>query len=44
VPIGALNDDFQTVLKVVKTTQGLETQELRNVRFVPLISEESTST
>jgi|MEHZ01.2.fsa_nt_MEHZ010659814.1_2 protein-L-isoaspartate(D-aspartate) O-methyltransferase len=44
VPIGALNDDFQTVLKVVKTAQGLETQELRNVRFVPLISEESTST
>jgi protein-L-isoaspartate(D-aspartate) O-methyltransferase len=40
VPIG-FNDDFQTILKVVKTDGGLETQELRAVRFVPLVSEES---
>lgn len=39
VPIG-FNDDFQTILKVVKTDDGLETQELRSVRFVPLVPEE----
>lgn len=39
VPIG-ISDDFQTVLKVVKTEDGLETQELRSVRFVPLVPEE----
>jgi protein-L-isoaspartate(D-aspartate) O-methyltransferase len=44
VPIGGLNDDFQTVLKVVKTPHGLETQELRDVRFVPLIPAEATGT
>lgn len=42
VPIG-LSDDFQTLLKVVKTEHGLETQELRDVRFVPLIPEEATA-
>lgn len=40
VPIG-LSDDFQTILKVVKTEHGLETQELRDVRFVPLIPGEA---
>jgi protein-L-isoaspartate(D-aspartate) O-methyltransferase len=43
VPIG-LSDDFQTILKVVKTDHGLETEELRDVRFVPLIPEVSTGT
>lgn len=43
VPIG-LDDNFQTILKVVKTKNGLETQELRDVRFVPLIPEEATGT
>ncbi len=43
VPIG-LTDDFQTILKVVKTDHGLETDELRDVRFVPLIPEEATGT
>ncbi len=43
VPIG-LSDDFQTILKVVKTDHGLETEELRGVRFVPLIPEVSTGT
>ncbi len=43
VPIG-LSDDFQTILKVVKTDHGLETEELRDVRFVPLIPGVSTGT
>jgi len=43
VPIG-LTDDFQTILKVVKTDHGLETEELRDVCFVPLIPEEATGT
>jgi len=43
VPIG-ISDDFQTILKVVKTDHGLETEELRDVRFVPLIPEEATGT
>ena len=43
VPIG-LGDNFQTILKVVKKENGLETQELRDVRFVPLIPEEATGT
>jgi len=43
VPIG-LSDDFQTILKVGKTDHGLETEELRDVRFVPLIPGVSTGT
>jgi protein-L-isoaspartate(D-aspartate) O-methyltransferase len=43
VPIG-LSDDFQTILKVIKTDHGLETEELRDVQFVPLIPEEATGT
>ena len=43
VPIGR-DENFQTILKVVKKTNGLETQELRDVRFVPLILEEATGT
>jgi protein-L-isoaspartate(D-aspartate) O-methyltransferase len=41
VPIGR-DENFQTILKVVKKKNGLETQELRDVRFVPLILEEAT--
>ena len=43
LPIG-LGEDIQTVLRVTKKDSGLETKELRNVRFVPLIPEETTST
>ena len=43
VPIG-LSDDFQTILKVVKTDHGLETEELRDDRFVPLLPGVSTGT
>ena len=43
VPIG-LGDNFQTILKVVKKKNGLETQELRDVKFVPLIPEVATGT
>ena len=43
VPIG-LGDNFQTILKVIKKKNGLETQELRDVKFVPLIPEIATGT
>jgi len=43
VPIG-LDENVQTILKVVKKKNTLETQELRDVRFVPLIPEEATGT
>ena len=43
VPIG-LGDNFQTILKVIKKKNGLETQELRDVKFVPLIPEVATGT
>ena len=43
VPIG-LGDNFQTILKVIKKKNGLETQELRDVKFVPLIPEVTTGT
>ena len=35
-----LGNGVQPVLKVVKTSHGLETTELRDVRFVPLVTEE----
>ncbi len=41
VPIGT-NDHYNTILKVTKKRDGLETEELRDVRFVPLIPEEAT--
>ena len=41
VPIGT-NDHYNTVLKVTKKRDRLETEELRDVRFVPLIPEEAT--
>ena len=41
VPIGT-NDHHNTILKVTKKRDGLETEELRDVRFVPLIPEEAT--
>ncbi len=41
VPIGT-NDHYNTILKVTKKKGGLETEELRDVRFVPLIPEEAT--
>lgn len=43
VPIG-LGDNFQTILKVIKKENGFKTNELRDVRFVPLIPEEVTGT
>ena len=43
VPIGR-DENFQTIIKVVKKESGLETEQLRDVRFVPLISEEATGT
>ena len=43
VPIG-LDDNFHTILKVVKRKNGLKTQELREVKFVPLIPETATGT
>ena len=43
VPIG-LGDNFQTILKVIKKENGFKTQELRDVRFVPLVPEEATGT
>ena len=43
VPIG-LGDNFQTILKVIKKENGFKTKELRDVRFVPLITEEATGT
>lgn len=43
VPIG-LGDNFQTILKVIKKKNGLETRELRDVKFVPLIPEVATGT
>jgi protein-L-isoaspartate(D-aspartate) O-methyltransferase len=43
VPIGR-DENFQTILKVTKRSNGLETQELRDVRFVPLIPEVATGT
>jgi protein-L-isoaspartate(D-aspartate) O-methyltransferase len=36
LPVGQ-SDTMQTLVKIKKTDQGLEHQELRNVRFVPLI-------
>ncbi len=41
LPIGH-GEDIQTVLRVTKKDRGLETKELRDVRFVPLIPEEAT--
>ena len=43
VPIGR-DENFQTIIKVVKKESGLETKQLRDVRFVPLITEEATGT
>ena len=43
VPIG-IDDTFQTILRVTRTDDGFETEELRNVRFVPLIPEEVEQT
>ena len=43
VPIGR-DENFQTIIKVVKKESGLETEQLRDVRFVPLITEEATGT
>ena len=43
VPIG-LGDNFHTILKVIKRKNGLKTQELREVKFVPLIPETATGT
>lgn len=42
VPIG-LGDDFQTILRVTRSEQGLETEELRDVKFVPLIPEDAAA-
>jgi len=39
VPIG-IDDDFQTILRVTRADEGYDTEELREVRFVPLIPEE----
>ena len=39
VPIG-YDSDFQTILRVVRTETGFETEEIRDVKFVPLIPEE----
>lgn len=36
VPIGS-DPSFQTILKVVRAEDGFETEELRDVKFVPLI-------
>ena len=38
VPIGD-NSETQTILRVRRTADGFETEELRKVRFVPLIPE-----
>ena len=43
VPIGR-DENFQTIIKVVKKESGLETKQLRDVRFVPLVTEEATGT
>ena len=43
LPIG-LGEDIQTVLRVTKKDSGLETKELRDVRFVPLVPEEARGT
>ena len=40
VPIG-IDDTFQTILRVSRADDGFETEELRDVRFVPLIPEEA---
>ncbi len=39
VPIGS-DPTFQTILKVVRREDGFETEELRDVKFVPLIPAE----
>ena len=39
VPIG-YDSDFQTILRVVRTDTGFDTEELRDVKFVPLIPAE----
>ena len=39
VPIG-YDSEFQTILRVVRTENGFDTQELRDVKFVPLIPAE----
>jgi len=39
VPIG-YDSDFQTILRVVRTDSGFDTEELRDVKFVPLIPAE----
>ena len=39
VPIG-YETEFQTILRVVRNPSGFDTEELRDVKFVPLIPEE----
>ena len=39
VPIG-FQSDFQTILRVVRNQHGLDIEEIRDVNFVPLITEE----
>ena len=43
VPIG-YDSEFQTILRVVRTETGFETEELREVKFVPLIPAEVEET
>ena len=39
VPIG-FQSDLQTILRVVRNQHGLDVEEIRDVKFVPLISDE----